>query len=131
MILLKLRAYVYIDFVIDHKTNSLKTLVRPVILSCHCRTSDKIEDMVQASTPSNPPPLTRSSMKKASFDRVVTDVIGIIDDDLLLKALDDSVSDLLTLMDNQIDMLSFDDSAGSKVPPLSSRNKLRVLRSCV
>ena len=67
------------------------------------------------------------------FDQVVKEVMGIDDDDLLLKALDsnglDSIHNILTLTDIQIDTLSFDDGLGVKVPSLASRNKLRILRS--
>jgi len=81
----------------------------------------------------NPPPSTRSSTKKATFDRVLKQVIGIPDDDFLLKALDndglDSIPDLLTLTDDQIDALFYNDSTGERVLPLSSRNKLRILHS--
>ncbi len=59
--------------------------------------------------------------------------MGIVDHDLLLKALDndglDSVPDLLTLTDGQIDALSYDDVTGGRVVSPSSRNKLRILRS--
>ena len=90
--------------------------------------------MVPATDPPNPPPLsTRSMTKKKTFDHVVKDVMGIADDDLLLKALDDdgldSVVDLLTLTDGQIDSLQFYDGTETKIPSLSSRNKLRILRS--
>ncbi len=72
-------------------------------------------------------------MRKATFDRVIKEVMGIVDHDLLLKALDnddlDSVPDLLTLTDGQIDALSYADGTGARVVSLSSRNKLMILRS--
>ena len=89
--------------------------------------------MVQHSDLPSPHPSTRLSTKKATFAHVLKEVIGISDDDLLLKALDSnglgSIFDLLTLTDNQIDGLGCDDSTGLKVVRLSSRNKLRILRS--
>jgi hypothetical protein len=84
----------------------------------------------------NPPPSTRSATRKATLDRLLKDVWGIDDDDLLIKALDGSgiktVPDLLTLTDDQIDMVLVyldEDDEEEKVPPLASRNKLRVLRA--
>ena len=78
------------------------------------------------------PPSTRSNTKKI-FDRVMKDVMGIEDDDLLMKALDsdgiDTLADLLTLTDSQIDALTFTEGGSVKTPPLASRNKLRILRS--
>jgi len=89
--------------------------------------------MAQRTEPPNPPPSTRSSTRKATFDRVIKDVMGIDSNDLLLKALDsnglDSIYDILTLTDTQIDTLSFNDGTAVMVPSLASRNKLRILRS--
>ena len=80
------------------------------------------------------PPSTRSATRKATFDRVLKDVMGIDDDDFLIKALDnegiDSVPDLLTLTDDQIDNLAYvDDDGNVKSPSLANRNKLRILRA--
>ena len=92
--------------------------------------------MAQGTDPANPAPhtTTRSQARKATFDRVVKGVMEIVDDDLLLKALDsagmDSVADLITLTDAQIDALSYDDGTGTvQTPSLASRNKLRILRA--
>ena len=73
-------------------------------------------------------------MARAMFYRVVCEVLGIDDDDLLMKALDGngivSLHDLLVLTDYQIDTLSFDDGMGVWFSPcLASRNKIRILRS--
>lgn len=89
--------------------------------------------MAQATAAPNPPPSTRSATRKAIFDRVMKDVIGFGDDDLLVKALDNagvvSVPDLLALTDGQIDTLVFDDGTGPRTPSLADRNKLRILRA--
>lgn len=89
--------------------------------------------MSQGGAPTNPPPSTRSTTRKATFDRVVKEVIGIADNDILLKALDgdgfDAITDLLTMTDDQIDSLAYDDGTSATIPPLASRNKLRILRS--
>ena len=90
--------------------------------------------MVQGTDPSNPPhTVTRSQARKATFDRVVKEVMEIEDDDLLLKAFDnaghDSVADLITLTDPQSDALAFDDGTTVLTPSLSSRNKLRILHA--
>ena len=66
--------------------------------------------MAQGGNPPNAPPSTRSATRKATFDRVLKDVIGIDGDDLLIKEeLDnkgiDSVHDLLTLDDAHINQL--------------------------
>jgi hypothetical protein len=91
--------------------------------------------MAQIVDPLTPPgpPSTRSATKKA-FDRVMKDVLGFDDDDLLMKALDgdgfDSLHDVLTLTDDQIDALAYEEEEGVlRCPPLASRNKLRILRS--
>ena len=61
--------------------------------------------------------------------------MGLDDDDLLVKALDGvgfkAVPDLLILTDDQIDNLTYmdPDTGDELLPPLPSRNKLRILRS--
>jgi hypothetical protein len=89
--------------------------------------------LLHPGAPTNPPSPIRSFMERATFDYVVREVLGIADDDLLLKALDGngiaSLPDLITLSDDQIDTLSFDAGSGPRVPSLASRNKVRILRS--
>lgn len=75
----------------------------------------------------------RSWMKRVMFDHVIQEVLGISDDDLLLKALDGhgtiiSLPDLLTMSDSDIDSLYLDDGTGERLPSLASRNKVRILR---
>lgn len=76
----------------------------------------------------------KALMARAMFYRVLGEVLGIDDDDLLMKALDGngiaSLHDLVGLSDYQIDTMSFDDGTGVwLLPSLASRNKIRVLRS--
>ena len=77
--------------------------------------------MAQGTDPSNPPhTITRSHVRKVTFDDVVKGVMEIEDNDLLLKALDnaglDSVADLITLTDPQIDALVYDDGTTCLIP---------------
>ena len=68
------------------------------------------------------------------MDRLLKEVMGLDDNDLLVKALDAAgiraVPDLLILTDEQIDTLTYrHDTGDEELPSLSSRNKLRILRS--
>ena len=63
------------------------------------------------------------------MDRLLKDVMGLDDDDLLVKALDSAgiktVPDLLTLTDEQIDNLTYLDPVGGdeQLPPLGQQEQ--------
>jgi hypothetical protein len=81
----------------------------------------------------NPPPSTRSSARKVIFDRVLKKVVGLADDDLLLKALDGNgctnIIDLLNLSPRDIDGLSYYDGTTDIEVPLARRNLVRILQA--
>jgi hypothetical protein len=85
-------------------------------------------------TPSVTPPLsTRSATRKATFDHVLKDVVGVPDGDLLLKALDgigcDNVIDLITLGPRDIENLSYNDGTSTIAVPPVRRNQVRILQA--
>jgi hypothetical protein len=81
-----------------------------------------------------PPPLsTRSATTKQAFDRVLKDVVGIPDDDLLFKVLDgngiSSIPDLLTLSEVDISTLSWDDGNNKLTLNLQRTNQIKILQA--
>jgi len=77
---------------------------------------------------------TRSAARKAILVRILTEVIGLEDDDGLVKALDGagirSMSDLLALTDLQAENLTYPDASGvQKSVPLNQRNMIKILKA--
>ena len=62
---------------------------------------------LKGGNPANAPPLTRAAMRKATFDRVLKNAMGVDENDFLLfNTGTNLIPDLLTLTDAHIDQLA-------------------------